>query len=69
VDAQARVGQRIREGREALGLSQEAFADRIGTSFQQVGRVERGEHDLRLSTLMLFAEGIGTTVSDLLRDL
>jgi ribosome-binding protein aMBF1 (putative translation factor) len=62
------VGARIREGREALGLSQEAFADRLDTSHQQVGRIERGEHDLRLSTLLEFAAGIGVTAADLLRD-
>jgi transcriptional regulator with XRE-family HTH domain len=67
VDAKVTVGLRIREGRERLGLSQEAFAEQMGTSFQQVGRVERGEHDLRLSTLLMFAAGIGVDVADLLR--
>jgi len=69
VEPRALVGQRIRDGRERLGLSQEAFAEQIGTSFQQVSRVERGEHDLRLSTLLLFAGGIGIDPSELLRDL
>lgn len=67
MDAKALVGQRIRDGRELMGLSQEAFADHIGTTHQQVGRVERGEHDLRLSTLLMFAAGLGTTAADLLR--
>ena len=69
VDAQAIVGQRIREGREALGLSQEALAEAMETSHQQVGRIERGEHDLRLSTLLAFSQGVRVPLVQLLRDL
>lgn len=69
MEPQAIVGGRIRQGREALGLSQEALADRMGTSHQQVGRVERGETDLRLSTLLDFARGVGVSASELVRDL
>jgi transcriptional regulator with XRE-family HTH domain len=69
MDAKALVGQRIREGRETLGLSQEALADRVGTSVQQVSRAERGVQDIRVSTLLRLAQGIGVSGSDLLRDL
>jgi transcriptional regulator with XRE-family HTH domain len=69
MDAKALVGQRIREGREQLGLSQEALADRVGTSVQQVSRAERGVQDIRISTLLRLAAGIGVSGSELLRDL
>ena len=67
MEPEAIVGERVREGRRRMGLSQEAFAERLDTSHQQVGRVERGETDLRLSTLLLFAAGLETTAADLLR--
>lgn len=69
VDAKALVGQRIREGREQLGLTQEALADRVGTSVQQVSRAERGVQDIRVSTLLRLADALEVSGSELLRDL
>lgn len=36
------IGQRIRVRRQLLGLSQEALAKKIGITFQQVQKYERG---------------------------
>ena len=38
----ARIGQRIRAARVAAGLSQEMLADKLGISFQQVQKYEKG---------------------------
>jgi transcriptional regulator with XRE-family HTH domain len=46
------VGQRIRERRRSLGLSCTALAERIGVSYQQAYKYERGKN--RVSAGRLF---------------
>jgi ribosome-binding protein aMBF1 (putative translation factor) len=38
----AYIGTRMRDGRIALGLSQEALGEKLGVSFQQVQKYEKG---------------------------
>ncbi|ESQ79487.1 helix-turn-helix domain-containing protein [Asticcacaulis sp. YBE204] len=45
------VGARVRMRRKFLGLSQEALADRIGLTFQQVQKYERGTNRISSSKL------------------
>lgn len=66
MDAKEIVGRNIRRERERLGISQEALAERAGTSFQQVSRAELGIRDLRVSTVAMLAKGLGVTAADLL---
>lgn len=66
MDAKHIVGANIRRERERLELSQEALADRAGTSVQQVSRAERGIRDLRVSTVAKIAKGLGVKAADLL---
>lgn len=40
----AAMGRKIREARQAAGLSQEKLADTAGTSRRHVMRLERGDH-------------------------
>jgi len=56
----------IRAFREEKGLSQEAFADLCGLHRTYVGSVERGERNVTLSTLEVFASVIGVSVPQLL---
>lgn len=56
----------IREFRERKGLSQEGFADVCGLHRTYVGSVERGERNVTLSTLELFASVMGVSVPQLL---
>jgi len=44
--------------REALGLSQTVVAARMGTSQSAVARLERGDADLRVSTLERYAAAL-----------
>ncbi len=55
-----RLLKRLRELREANGLSQEAFAERAGISYKWYQAVEAGrKRELRLSTLEKFARAYG----------
>lgn len=51
-------GERVRERRLELGLSQEAAAVRCGIHWTQLGKVERGQRSLRLETIVKIAEGL-----------
>jgi transcriptional regulator with XRE-family HTH domain len=62
---QKALGNRIRELRKAKGWAQEMFAHQCGMHRGHMGQIERGESNLTLSTLLVIAEKLGTTVSDL----
>jgi transcriptional regulator with XRE-family HTH domain len=62
------VGRRLREQRRALGLSQEAMAERLGYHRTFLGSVERGERNLTLASVEQLAESLGVAPLDLLRD-
>ena len=46
-----RVGARIRARRQELGLTQEKLADRLGVTFQQLQKYERGTNRVAASRL------------------
>lgn len=62
-------GERVRQRRLKLGLSQEAAAVRCGIHWTQLGKVERGQRSLRLETILKIAAGLdiepGTLVNGL----
>ena len=62
------LGHTIRARRQAMGLTQEALAARIGIGRSHVGRVEAGRHALMLGTIELFAFGLGCLTSELVAD-
>lgn len=51
-------GERVRQRRLDLGLSQEAAAARCGIHWTQLGKVERGQRSLRLETIIKIAGGL-----------
>lgn len=55
------VGKVIRRLREALGLSQRAFAKACRLSRTNLGRVERGQQGVELDTLERMATLLGIT--------
>lgn len=63
------LGERIRAYREALGISQEALADRSGTHWTFVGQVERGQRNISLHNLLKLAAGLNVDAGDLVRGL
>lgn len=65
---QLALGRTIRERREALHMTQEALAARIGMNRERVGRAEAGRHALMLGTIELFARGLEMKASELLAE-
>ena len=58
----AHVGSRMRMRRMMLGMSQEKLADRLGLSFQQVQKYEKGTNRMGSSRLQQAADILGVTV-------
>jgi len=66
-DTAKRLLARIRQLREAHGLTQEAFAERAGLAYKHYQQIEAGrKNDIRLSTLIKMADGLGLKLSELL---
>jgi transcriptional regulator with XRE-family HTH domain len=63
------LGERIRERREALGLSQESLAERSAVHWTFLGQVERGRRNLSLHNLLKIAAGLSADPADLVRGL
>jgi len=62
-----RLLARVRELREARGLSQEAFAEKAGLTYKYYQHVEAGrKRDLRISTVEKLAKACGLELWDLL---
>jgi len=66
-EAQAQLGERVRRLREQRGWSQEGFAHEVGLGRSFAGAIERGEKDVRLSTLTKLARALGVSLSQLLK--
>lgn len=63
-----RLGERIREERLHLRLTQAQLAEAIDISDTYMGAIERGERGLSLDTLVLLVDRLGVTVDYLLAD-
>ena len=57
------VGKRVRVRRMSLGLSQEALANRLGITFQQVQKYERGTNRMGSSRLYDISVALDVPVS------
>ncbi len=62
------MGQRIREERQRLNLTQAQLAEAINISDTYMGAIERGERSLTLDTLVRLVNRLGVTVDYLLSD-
>ena len=63
-----RLGERIREERLKLNLTQAQLAESIDISDTYMGAIERGERSLTLDTLVRLVNRLGVTVDYLLSD-
>lgn len=63
-----KLGQRIREERLKLNLTQEQLAESVDISNSYMGQIERGERSLTLDTLIRLVNRLGVTVDYLLQD-
>ncbi len=62
-------GERVRERREALNLSQEALAHRCDVHWTFLGQVERGRRNISLHNLLKVARGLGVDPAELVQGL
>lgn len=61
------VGAKIRLIREALGLTQDEVASRVGLNRTSVTNIEAGRQRLLLSDIETFSRSLGTTPKNLLK--
>lgn len=59
------LGKRLRSKRSELGLSQEGLANESGLDRSYVGRVERGEHNLTVISLIKICRALRCDVAAL----
>lgn len=62
---QERLAVVLRKRREAMQISQEAFADSIGMHRAYYSGLERGRHNMTLLTLDRVAAGLQTDIATL----
>lgn len=63
-----RIGGALRRHREALEISQEAFADKISMHRTYYSALERGEINLTLKTLKRVSAGLGVRMWEILKE-
>jgi transcriptional regulator with XRE-family HTH domain len=61
-----KIGARIRARRLEIGMSQEALASKLGITFQQVQKYEKGVNRVAAPTLLDLAEALKVSVIALL---
>ena len=69
MEPKTQVGKNIKAHRARLGITQEEAAHRAGLHPVEFGRAERGTRDLRVSTVVRIARGLGVPAGELLREL
>lgn len=57
----------VRENREAMGLSQEALARRVGVSRQTIVNIEQGRNEPRVLLALALATALGIAINELFR--
>lgn len=60
------IGVQIRIRRSAMGLSQEALAEAIGVTFQQIQKYEKGVNRVSAAALLRIAQALDVNVSALM---
>jgi transcriptional regulator with XRE-family HTH domain len=68
-DIRARFGTRVRRLRKARGVTQVELAEYVGVGRSYLSQIERGQRDPGLRMVKALADGLGTTMSDLLQNL
>lgn len=61
-----KIGNRIRNIRKSLGLTQEEAADRCGITASFYGNIERGSRKMSLETLVKVSQGLNVSADILL---
>lgn len=61
-----RFGNRVRELRKSIALSQEAFADKCGLDRTYMSGIELGKRNVALKNIQVIAKGLGVSLSELM---
>ena len=64
-----KFGRKIRQQRQACGLSQEELAERCGLHRTYIGGIERGERNLALLNILKLAAALKVPPSQLMEGL
>ncbi len=59
------LGRRIRQLRNERKLTQEQLGNLIENHGKQIGRIERGEHNVSTSTVYRIAKGLSVSMKEL----
>ena len=57
------IGSKLRERRLEIGMSQEALADLLGITFQQIQKYEKGANRVAASRLYAISKALDVSVS------
>ena len=63
---QERFGANLRRSRRAAGLTQEALWESSGVNMTEISRIENGQKDPQLTTIVRLAVGLGIPPGELL---
>lgn len=66
-DILVRFGQRLREKRTELGISQEAFADKCGLDRTYISGIERGKRNVSLRNIDTIAKALDVSIAELMK--
>jgi transcriptional regulator with XRE-family HTH domain len=61
-----KIGEEIRKIRLLRGYSQEALAEKIGVSYQQIQKYEKGDSELKINRLESIAEALDVPLFELI---
>ena len=62
------LGEAIRHARRQQGISQEKLALMAGVDRSYVGRVERGDNNVAVLTLLKLAQALDVSLKDLMKE-
>ncbi len=63
-----KFGQRVKNERIKLGLSQEQLAEKAGVHRTYIGMIERAEKNITLLNIEKLAKALGISMSELLEE-
>jgi transcriptional regulator with XRE-family HTH domain len=61
----AYIGARMREGRLALKMSQAALGEKLGVTFQQIQKYEKGENRVSAARLFEICEALNVSLASM----
>ena len=64
-----KFGQKVRERRTELGLSQEELASRAGVHRTYIGMVERAEKNITLENIEKISKALKSNIDNLMKNL